>query len=65
MVSGKKMPIINYKKILMMLLKSNESKKVRNCDCFEKINIFAGLVTDGDLRREIKVLSKKIIYKNL
>ena len=27
---------------------------------FLKINIVAGLVTDGDLRREIKILSKKM-----
>ncbi len=58
MVTGKKLPLINYKKTLNDALKIINQKKLGIVVILKNKNI-AGLVTDGDLRREIKFLSKK------
>ena len=53
MVTGKKMPFINHKKKLKDALKIMNEKKL-GIIVVLKNNFIAGLVTDGDLRREIK-----------
>ena len=53
MVKGKKMPTINYKKGFKEALKVMNQKKLGIVVILNK-NYIAGLVTDGDLRREIK-----------
>ena len=58
MVTGKKLPIISYKKDLGAALKIINQKKLGVVVVLKNKHI-AGLVTDGDLRREIKVISKK------
>ena len=58
MVTGKKLPVIDYKKNLGKALKVINQKKLGIVVLLKNKNI-AGLVTDGDLRREIKFLSKK------
>ena len=59
MVTGKQLPLINYKKNLNDALKIINQKKL-GIVVILKNQYIAGLVTDGDLRREIKFLSKKI-----
>ena len=51
MVSGKKMPVINYKKNLKEALKIMNKKKL-GIIVILKNNFINGIVTDGDLRRE-------------
>ena len=58
MVTGKKLPIINFKKSLGEALKVMNQKKL-GILVLLKNQYIAGLVTDGDLRREMKFLSKK------
>ncbi len=53
MVSGKKMPVINYKKNLKEALKIMNKKKL-GIIVILKNNFINGIVTDGDLRREFK-----------
>ena len=53
MVTGKKMPFINHKKKLKDALKIMNEKKL-GIIVVLKNNFIDGLVTDGDLRREIK-----------
>ena len=53
MVTGKKMPFINHKKKLKDALKIMNEKKL-GIIVVLKNNFIEGLVTDGDLRREVK-----------
>jgi len=53
MVTGKKMPFINHKNKLKEALKIMNEKKL-GIVVILKNNFIEGLVTDGDLRREIK-----------
>ena len=61
MVSGNKMPIINYKKNFKEALKVMSQKKL-GIVVINKNKYIKGIVTDGDLRREIKNYSNN---KNL
>tara|TARA_B100000674_G_C37550489_1_gene782621 strand:- start:12 stop:737 length:726 start_codon:yes stop_codon:yes gene_type:complete len=61
MVTGKKMPIIDYKKSFKEALRVMNQKKL-GIVVISKNKYIKGLVTDGDLRREIKNYSSK---KNL
>ena len=58
MVTGKKLPVIDYRKNLGEALKIINQKKL-GIVVLLKNKYIAGLVTDGDLRREIKFLSRK------
>jgi arabinose-5-phosphate isomerase len=53
MVSGKKMPIINYQKKFKEALRVMNQKKL-GVVVITKNKFIKGLVTDGDLRRELK-----------
>ena len=53
MVKGSKMPVINYKKNFKEALKIMNNKKL-GIVVITKNKFVKGLVTDGDLRREIK-----------
>ena len=53
MVSGNKMPVINYNKNFKEALKEMNKKKLGIVVIIKK-KIIKGLVTDGDLRREFK-----------
>ena len=59
MVVGNKLPIIDFKKTLNDALKVINEKKL-GIVVILKNRYIAGLVTDGDLRRQIKFLSKKM-----
>ena len=61
MVTGKKMPVINHKKTFNEALKMMNQKKL-GIIIIIKNRFINGLVTDGDLRRE---LNKKHTNKNL
>ncbi len=61
MVTGKKMPVINYNKNFKDALKIMNQKKL-GIVVITKSRFIKGLVTDGDLRRELKNYSKN---KNL
>ena len=58
MVTGNKLPIVNFKKKLNDALKVINQKKLGVVVIMKNKNI-VGLVTDGDLRREIKFMSKR------
>ena len=58
MVTGKKLPIIDYRKNLSESLKVMNQKKLGIVVVLKKRNIL-GIFTDGDLRREMKYLTKK------
>jgi len=58
MVTGNKLPLINYKNNIENVLKVMNQKKL-GIVVVLKNKYIAGLVTDGDLRREMKFLSKK------
>ena len=58
MVTGKKLPIIDYRKNLSESLKVMNQKKLGIVVVLKKRNIL-GIVTDGDLRREMKFITKK------
>ena len=53
MISGKKMPVINYKKSFNEALKVMNKKQL-GIVIITKNSFINGIVTDGDLRREIK-----------
>ena len=57
MVTGKKMPFINHKKKLKDALKIINEKKL-GIIVVLKNNFIEGLVTDGDIRREVKNYTK-------
>ena len=57
MVTGNRLPLINFKKKLNDALKVMNQKKLGIVVIIKNQNI-VGLVTDGDLRREMKFLSK-------
>jgi arabinose-5-phosphate isomerase len=57
MVTGNKLPVINFKKKLNDALKIINQKKLGIVVILKNKNI-VGLVTDGDLRREMKFMSK-------
>ena len=57
MVVGKKMPVINYNKNFKEALKVMNQKKL-GIVVILKRNFISGLVTDGDLRRELKNYTK-------
>ena len=59
MVTGNKLPVINYKKKLNDALKIINQKKLGIVVILKGKDV-VGLVTDGDLRREMKSLSKNI-----
>ena len=61
MVSGKKMPTINHKQNFKEALKIMNQKKL-GIVVIQKNRFITGLVTDGDLRRELKNLPR---YENL
>jgi len=61
MIGGKRMPIINYKKSFKEALKIMNQKKL-GIVVVLKNRFIKGIVTDGDLRRELKNFSNK---KNL
>jgi FOG: CBS domain len=68
MVSGKKMPIINYNKNFKHALRIMSQKKLGILVIIRN-RFIRGLVTDGDLRRELKNYSsdnnlKKFMTKN-
>ena len=56
MVTGNKLPVVNFKKKLTDALKIIDKKKLGIVVILKKQNI-VGLVTDGDLRREMKFIS--------
>ncbi len=58
MVTGNKLPLINYKSKIEKVLQEMSKKKLGIVVVIKNNNI-VGLVTDGDLRREMKNLSKK------
>ena len=64
MVTGKKLPVIDFKKNISSALKIMNQKKLGILVVL-KNRCIAGLVTDGDLRREMKFLSKNINLENL
>ena len=57
MVVGKKMPVINYNKNINDALKVINQKKL-GMVVILKQNTISGIVTDGDLRRELKSFTK-------
>ncbi len=64
MVSGKKLPLISHKKNIGEALKIMNDKKL-GIIVIEKMGYIEGLVTDGDLRRELKSFSKKTNIQKL
>ena len=64
MVTGDKLPVINYNKNLGEALEVINKKKL-GIVVVLKNKFIEGLVTDGDLRREIKFLSKKTNLRKL
>ena len=58
MIEGKRMPVINYKKSFKEALKIMNQKKLGIVVILKK-KFIKGLVTDGDLRRELKNFSNK------
>ncbi len=64
MLTGKKLPIINYKKNLGEAVKVINKKKL-GIIVVLKNKYIAGIVTDGDLRRDLRVLSKKTNLEKL
>ena len=58
MISGEKMPVINYRKTFNQALKIMNQKKL-GIIVIMKNRFIAGLVTDGDLRRELNKYSNR------
>ena len=58
MVTGKKLPVINYKKKIKEALTIINQKKL-GIVVVLKNNYIVGLISDGDLRREMKSILKK------
>ena len=63
MVTGSKMPVINYKKTFNEALKIMNQKKL-GIIVLTKNKFITGLLTDGDLRRELNQISAKTNLKN-
>ena len=63
MVTGSKMPVINYKKTFKEALKIMNKKKL-GIIVLTKNKFITGLLTDGDLRRELNKISAKANLKN-
>ena len=68
MVSGNKMPTINFKKDFKEALKTMNKKNL-GIIIVLKNNYIAGIITDGDLRRELNKVNKnnnleKLMTKN-
>ena len=59
MVSGKKMPTINYNKNFKQAIKEMNKKNL-GIVVIQKNKFIKGIVTDGDLRREMKSNSNYI-----
>ena len=57
MVKGKKIPVINFNKNLKEALKTMNQKKLGIIVVVKK-NFINGIITDGDLRRELKNYTK-------
>ena len=64
MVTGKKLPIINCKKSIKEALSIINKKKLGIVVVF-KNKFIAGLISDGDLRREMRSISKKTSLENI
>jgi len=64
MITGNKLPTIDYKKNLGEALKIINEKKL-GIVVVVKNNYITGLVTDGDIRREMKFISKKTNLQKL
>ena len=64
MISGKKLPVIDIKKNFNEALKIINQKKLGIVVVLKKKYV-AGLISDGDLRRGMKFLSKKTSLENL
>ena len=64
MVTGNKLPVINYKSKIDKVLQTMNKKKLGIVVVLKK-NFIVGLVTDGDLRREMKNFSKKTNLSNV
>ena len=64
MIVGKKLPLIDYKKNLGEALKVINRKKL-GVVIVLKNKYIAGIVTDGDLRRETRFLSKKKKFRKI
>ena len=62
MISGKKMPVINFKKNIREAIKIMNQKKL-GIIVILKNNYIKGILTDGDLRRELKNYNKQIDLK--
>ena len=62
MVTGKKLPVIDFKQNLKTALKVMNQKKL-GIIIILKNHYIEGLVTDGDLRRDIKFLTKKKVLQ--
>ncbi len=62
MVTGSKMPVINYKKSFKEALKIMNQKKL-GIIVLTKNKFITGLLTDGDLRRELNKISTKTSLK--
>ena len=58
MISGKKMPVINFKKNIREAIKIMNQKKL-GIIVILKNNYIKGILTDGDLRRELKNYNKQ------
>ena len=58
MVTGKKMPIINYNKSFKQALREMNQKNLGIVVVLKR-NFILGLITDGDLRREIKKFNNR------
>ena len=63
MVTGSKMPVINYKKTFKEALKIMNKKKL-GIIVLTKNKFITGLLTDGDLRRELNKISAKANLTN-
>merc|ERR1711991_1266442 len=63
MVTGTKMPVINYKRSFKEALKIMNQKKL-GIIVLTKNKFITGLLTDGDLRRELNKISAKTNLKN-
>ena len=63
MVTGSKMPVINYKKTFKEALKIMNKKKL-GIIVLIKNKFITGLLTDGDLRRELNKISAKANLTN-
>ena len=61
MIRDKKMPVINFNKTLKEALKIINKKKLGMVVLLKNKNIY-GIVTDGDLRRELKNYNKKDLH---